>query len=412
MCAGCDWNPPRDNPLDPGYYRYRPVGRLEVVVVERGANRPLFDAEVRIPELNAFGKTDRNGLARFDSIPIGRYLVSAERRGEVPFALDSDSSRIIENGITRDTLRLSPLPVPPGSLSLRVLTLTQQPIVGATVLITEVGQFALSGADGMAHFGELPVGDWWVRAFRAEDVGAIYGRDSLLVMVRSLVESDTSIRLDALPIFSSVSANSVAYAEIRTQPDPYYFVRLKATVIDPDGLADLTRVESRLIDPSRADTLSVGLRFNPDSSFWWVDIPSDSFPDRLIDNALTLPFTLQAFDVAGNGSPLERAYLARVIHGVPSLLPVQPEARPFLRWNYSLYNEFSGITLFNYRIRIYRNTDERPLAHEQQVVPDNSSYNEYRTLVQLPSGNYLWEVWVLDLFGNSSRSAKDPLTIS
>lgn len=406
FATGCQWDPPRTNPLDPGYYRYRPTGGIEISVMALDSSLPIPNAEVRIPQLKHIALTDSFGLVSFNTLPVDTYWICAERRGDFPYRIDSVRISVRENQIVRDTLLLEALPSALGSVRLRVLTLGQQPIADATVLITEIGRFTLTDANGYARFDDLPPGPLWLRAYREIQGDAIYGRDSTQVTIVSASLVDASINLDALPSFTRATANSLAFTANREQEVPTYFLRLKAEVFDPDGPADLRRVEVKWIDSYHQDSLLISLGYDFVSTLWTADVPSDSFYDGQIENALTLPFKFQAFDFAGNASPSTEAIMARVIHGFPDAQSVLPEQFPELIWQYERFTEFSNIHLFNYDVRIYRFLVREELVYDTLVPPINFRENRHRVGVNLPPGNYSWEVSVLDLFGNSSSSPR------
>jgi hypothetical protein len=410
LILGCDWNPPRDNPLDPGNYRHEPVGSLQLLVLATGSTQVLADADIQIPALNRFTVTDDSGFAQFDDLPTGGFWVLGEKRRGLPYGIDSTFVVIRENRLRTDTLQLHAQPLPTGSLLFRTLDRTQQSISGVSVTITALGLFVRSDGEGVARFEDLPPGDWWVSAEKSESPGARFGLDSLLVTISSLIEADRSIFLDALPEFQMLTVTSLATSSIG-QVDPQYSLRIRAIVTDPDGIIDLLRVEAMLIDTSRDDTIRSSLVFDNDSSLWFTEIPSDSFPGNLIDNALGLPVVVEAFDRAGYRSPAQTRYLTRVIHGVPQLFLESGGATPTLAWIYDLWSEMPSISLFKYQVRIYHNNIQRIRRYLRTVVPEQRAYNQHIVDTELPPGPYIWEVWVLDNFGNSSRSAPGYFTV-
>ncbi len=302
---------------------------------------------------------------------------------------------------------------PFGSLTVQVQTLNWQPVAAATVLLPELGQFAVSDDSGLVHFNEIPTGTWWAVAYREISGRAVYARDSAQVTIVVKNDSELSLQLDALPEFISTYAVSVSSADSANQPDPDYIIRLKATVLDPDGITHLARVEAFLIDTLRNYYLTLDLQYstNPDSAFWWKDIPANSFPNQSTDNALFLPFTFRAYDFAGKASPPRTAFVARVLHGVPGIQDPLQDFLPHLEWNYTYWNELTDISTFNYLVRIYRESPELTEIYRRTIIPGESASGEHYVEVPLANGTYLWEVWVLDNFGNSSRSRRGILKI-
>ena len=404
--AGCQWDPQHSNPLDPENYRYQPVGRVEITITALDTHLPIPNADVRIPSLDAFSLTDTLGVASFESLPVDTYWVTAERGGDFPYRLDSLRMIVKERQTVRDALALEALPSAFGSVRLRVLTLGQQPIRDATVLISEIGRFVLSDTEGYAVFENLPPGQMLLRAFRETQGEAIYGRDSVEVTVVSATQTESFINLDALPSFTRATANSLAFGETN-ESEPVYSVQLKAEVFDPDGAFDLSRVEVQWVDIFHEDTLIVNLRYRLDSAFWAATVPSDSFYNRTIENAPPFPFRFQAFDESGNASPLTSVTMVRVVRGFPSTDPdVPPVQFPTLRWSYNEYLDLKDPTLYYYIVRVFKLSLEEELVYYREVPPENFPGNSHTIDTDLPPGSYRWEVWVRDVFGNSSRSPR------
>lgn len=293
-----------------------------------------------------------------------------------------------------------------GDLNLRVVTLgtPPQPIANATVLLSDHGRFALTNAEGRVTIPDIPPGPTWVTAYRSEG-DSVYLRDSIQVTIAISNVSDTTLKLDGLPQFVQVSASAVSYVESAQQENPYYSANLKATVNDPDGVADLRRVSATWIDPSTFDTIQARLAFQPDSGFWAVTIPSDSFPNKRLERVMTLPFKFQAIDNLGNQSPPATAAIAFVFHRTPDT-HVIAEAEPLIYWNYLFNTELFDTSLFYYLVRVYRDPVAPQMIYQRVVPSRNSTYNEHRMESTLITFDYLAEVWVVDLHGNRARSAR------
>ena len=309
---------------------------------------------------------------------------------------------------------------PVGNLLINVRTLDlQMPIADATVLLPELKRLGTTDRNGEVLFSELPLGEWWVVAYRDVISDTVYGRDSVMVTIGQAVQTDTLLGLDALPTFTSVKVNSITTVK-REGGDEYKVIvaRLKARVIDPDGAADLERVEWKLLDTLH-DPIQVLMHGiltiyqNPDSAYWWAEIPSDSFPGNTLSNSLTLPFTFEAFDEAEKSSE-STAYLARVINDVPTLQAVgsKPPPHPDLRWQFYWDLQFPNIESFYFLVRIYKDHVPPILAYEEKVDPDISGYFRCTVKDSLESISYLWEVLAVDLFGNYSRSVQNKFTVS
>lgn len=409
---GCTWDPPHDNPVDPEHYRYQPNGRLQLSVIETDHLQPLSRAEVRIPDLGRVDLTDDDGMADFYEVPVGEYIVHAERigNGYRSYALDS-LTIIVSVGVTvRDTILLDPLPQTPGSLSMQIINYNQQPIKDATALVT-LTNFDLSKRTdslGLANFDDVPAGEWWVSAFRTDIPGPIYARDSILVVINTGAPTYVSLRLDALPYFVDVSVNAITIA---FQHRAFNKLRLKARVEDPDGPSDLDYVEYQFEDTLTGDVISGRLAYNLESAYWVVEIPSENLPGGNIDNATNAPFRFFVFDDKGNSVATESSLL-KVIHNAPDLNPrdIAPTPRPTLRWIYHLTDEFSDTTQFNYLVEIHQTYPDQFLFYDTLLVPIVQNNPSHTVDRPLQAGDYEWYIYVIDNFGNYSRSERGKIT--
>jgi len=298
----------------------------------------------------------------------------------------------------------NPLYRPVGSLRLTVLTLIQQPIYDAVVQLPDVGRFGTTDTNGVAYFDDLPEGDWWVVAYRNSVPDTVYAADSVKVSIKLGVLTEASLRLDAVPSFISVTVNSITqYVDPDTN---YIYARLTARVFDPDGDADLDRVEWWLQDNgiSMQDTLDFAP--DPDSALWWAEIPSEDFPDSNLSNTLTRPFTFEAFDRAENSSQ-STAILARIIYSSPELQPVGAGNPPTLEWYFRWTDEHLDLEYFYYILNIYSTQSDESLVYRKQISPTVSIRMVHIVEEELETGGtYWWDVWVFDRFGNSVRSPR------
>ncbi|NQT34312.1 hypothetical protein HQ587_03910 [bacterium] len=299
---------------------------------------------------------------------------------------------------------------PLGSLTFKVLTfdLPSQPIANATVLLPELGRLWTTDQTGEASFSELPEGKWWVIAYRDVIPDTAYGRDSIRVTIEQAMTTLYSLRLDALPSFTETRVNSITIGskdhEGSTSID--ILARLTARVHDPDGIADLDRVEWR-IPGYPPDTLE---HYDPDLLYWWDEVPSEEFPGQNLVNTLTLPFTFEAFDRSGNSSQ-SIAYLARVISNIPYGMRVIPpiDRLPKLEWYFSRRSYFPNDTCFVYLVKIFR---EESIEYEKEVAHTNIGIDVQHTVEDsLGYGWHDWEIWVVDTFGNQARSLRERFLI-
>lgn len=312
------------------------------------------------------------------------------------------------NGCTWDPPHDNPVDpkyklAPLQKLAIRVLNLNladQLPISDATVLLPALRRFETTGADGWAYFNDMSIGTFWVVAYKENGENPAYATDSILVTTNYGSTTTARIHLDALPVFEEVTANAMTI-KFSLVEDPVKKVRLRARVYDPDGPADLHRIEWHFNDMTGIMSWDP----DPDSAFYWVDVPSDSFPGGQIDTALTAPFQFRAYDGAGNSASASTS-LSRIINGVPVLYDPYPPERPEVRWTYLWFNDFSDTQQFRYLLRIYRDDiDDNTVVYDTLLTHDTADVS-HLVAEYVPAGEYFHYVWVMDHLGNTSRSKK------
>ncbi len=414
VLMGCTLEPPHNNLADPDHYNYTPIGQVQILVLDAEVSGvPIENAEVRIPELNRLEYTDTSGIMILYQVPVGRYWVYAEQRGNGvrAYAVDSLEIAISESITSVDTFRLTPLPLTPGQLSVQVLDKGSRPIETATVIITEHGKFALTNENGNALLEDIPPGDVWVTAYRSEPLEPVYVSDSLLVSINPGGLSYASFRLDALPEFIEVSATSNGYG--LATASIFHRVRLKARTQDSDGPSDVRYVTYSYNDTTNGLILGDTLEWyaNQDSMYWWMEIPSDSFYNGNIDNARNSSFLFKAIDADGNIAQASTSVL-NVIHYYPQVDPlvVNPQNQPTIQWYYYWRDEFRDTTLFNYLLRITKEDIEPIVIYDTLIVPISQSNPSHQVADVLEQGNYYFYIWVIDRFGNFSRSLRGSIT--
>lgn len=289
-----------------------------------------------------------------------------------------------------------------GSLRLKVYPLDwhDAPLPGVTVLIPELERFGITDENGEKLFEQIPADTLLVVAYRDLESEVIYARDSIEVIIKPSHTTFDSLRLDAVPFFDSTRVNSITVAEENQGEDTTRtFARLTAWVRDPDGGVDLVKVEFRFLN-----MIHDSLDYVPDSAYWRIDVPSGAFPDGDLSNTLLLPFEFEVFDRAQNSSR-DIATLARVINTVPILRTSgNIPSTPRLEWNYSLSHQLPNTRSFHYLVRIYTADADQTVVVDTLTTPSEFTLNWIDIEEPLPPRPYFWQVWVIDNFGNMSRS--------
>ncbi len=406
LLSGCQWDPDHVNPFDPVSDLYEPKGNLEIFVSDT-ISEPISRAEVRIDSLGLILLTNDEGVVRFTNLPVGEFMVMAERRETTGASFEADSILvdILENTTATDTFSLKAIPGV-HNIIVQVLNLDRLPIVGARVTVDEKGWYSDTDEDGLVSFDNIQSGEWTIIAFKDNGGEAKYAKDTITVVTNVSPTVTAAMTLDALPYFERVSVNSLT---IRT--DPYddatiqTRIRLKASVNDPDGENDIRRVIWRWQELS--DTMDYNLN---DDSLFFEDILSDDIFPVSIEEALSAPFHFEVYDKSEKSVQMDTT-LIRIIHRFPSIDEAQSIQQPELNWRYIYGYDFGndgGHLRFYYLVRIYRNDPQNNvIAYERAIVPSVIPDMSHTVEEPLEVGaNYYWYVWVIDHFGNFSRSER------
>ncbi len=293
-------------------------------------------------------------------------------------------------------------PAPLSQISIQVLDLSRVPIEDARVILRELDKDIISSTDlnGWAHFDELPVGStWWAVADKNNGDTLRYAVDSIQISSMLGETKSAIISLDAIPYFTRISVISInnKLSDLASE----FKIRLKAEVADPDGIVDIVSITWEF-----NDTLSGNLSYNPhlDSSFYDTEISEDKF--RGIGQALTQPFNFRVTDNAGNFTNVE-ASLVRIINGYPSIPYHTPWSDPLrFRWSFNIDRDFPGGDVFYYLLQVEKqNIDQTTeLVYEEAITEMSGAINW--EVSGIPNGNYDYYVYVIDEFGNRSRSER------
>jgi len=277
------------------------------------------------------------------------------------------------------------------------------PIQGATVRIERLGQFRITDSTGYAYFYEIPVSNWWVAAFRYDDEQIVYARDSIFVTTNVGSPTYARINLDALPFFIDVSVNAMTI-QVQRLGNPIKKLHLKVYVEDPDGPVDLKRVEWRFRE------LFGTLAYNRDSvsAYWEAELSATDFPDTVegIGDALNAPFYFEAFDESEKSVNTE-ATLIRILRQVPNLRDYEGDPPQVIHWSYDWYDDFEPGERFDYLFRVFRaDPDDAVMVYDTLWQGGEMNVIDHKVGVVLEAGDYHCYVWVLDRFGNFSRSRR------
>ncbi|MCD6382333.1 MAG: hypothetical protein J7L74_01795 [Candidatus Hydrothermae bacterium] len=268
----------------------------------------------------------------------------------------------------------------------RVLRLyNNAPIEG--ILVQTDSRFCFTDGNGSFTFDRLLPGG---HNFIFDGEG--YMPETLVVTLKS--DLDTTLRLDALPLFEEASLYTI-HVRSPSQGGDRYELGLRAKVTDPDGMPDVSGVRAIF----NSETLS--LRFS-DGIYGFI-MTDDMFPGGDIRALEGVPFRFEAIDQQGALSRSRDLYILRIVEDAP--WPISPANGDSVEYPVILLWDSGELPFpYHFRIEVYRIIPGMPEMRVFVVDSIPADQQELRLTVHFVPGYYFWTVWYVDEFGNMSRS--------
>lgn len=251
----------------------------------------------------------------------------------------------------------------------------------------DAGQFALA---------DVPAGPYTVAA---EQEGFAGEMDTVTIAAGAVAE--TMIQLDALPVVTEQRVRSMHI--LRWPPlDPVFQLEVEAAAEDPDRPQDLAG--AALVVPSLGFSADLE-ETEPGTGVFAATFDERELPAPGVEALLGQTLRIEARDVSGNVGLSPPHSLVRVIEQAPQTLSPQEgevvdSARPTLVWQPAQL-PFT----FTYRVDVFVvNAASIPMLVDRHdgIDPNQTSLQVQQ---ELASGeDHFWTLWVVDAFGNRSRS--------
>ncbi len=272
-------------------------------------------------------------------------------------------------------------------------------IAGATLRLMPGPVFTQSQPDGTYRFAvPLAGGTYWLHC---EAPG--FSADSVQL---NLAPGQTVIQnfaLNGLPEFTGISLATRHEANFITIED--FFLDIQVSVADADGPGEIKSVWCEIPTLGYVDTL----RFLPQQQRFFARLlPQKVVQSRLLTPLEGQPFVIFVADQHGAVAVSPPQFIKRIIDGIPRTVgPNGAASIPFdFRWE-----AFPAPFRFHYRIEIFPNINiQLPPVATLDEIPADSTTRRFAT--QLDAGNYFWVLYVVDEFGNYSRSIQTTLNIN
>ena len=271
-----------------------------------------------------------------------------------------------------------------------------RPLASAFVMLLPEHQCTVTNSDGAFEFKNLKPGQYQVTV-RYPD----YAVDTSNVEVVANTITPVQFNLNGLPQLDTLILLA-GYEHVAAEPlfSPTRLIQSSATVHDPDGFADIASVTVTI------PRLGIKKTLSPTQA---VDIYSKrieevDLPVNRIEELIGQPFYVEIKDRVGAVCRYGPSFMTRVIAEEAEIIsPHEFELvgnQPRLQWNRQSLPYF-----FNYRVEIF------VLSGYEVIIPALRTYadisreiSEFNISKPLPPGAYLWTVYVVDRYGNWSRS--------
>ena len=251
-----------------------------------------------------------------------------------------------------------------------------------------------TNAEGQFVLGGVPTGPY---AVVAEQDGFRAASDTVSVAPGTAAE--TTIRLDALPVVAEQSMRTVHI--MRWVPDdPVFQLEVKAVADDPDRPEDVDG--AALVVPDlgfSAELTRAGDRFT--ATLGVAELPAPG-----VESLLGQTLRIEVRDASGNTSLGPPTSLVRIIELTPQTL--SPQGFIFIETNTPML-EWRPAQLpfaFTYRVDLFLvDAAGIPnLIESESRDGIDPSVTSMPVTTALEPGDYYWTLWVVDAFGNRSRS--------
>lgn len=253
--------------------------------------------------------------------------------------------------------------------------------------------------DGEGRFAlhEVPAGPY---AVVAEGEGFRSTADTVDVTAGQVAE--TILQLDALPTVAEQELRTVHI--VRWFPEaPVFQLEVEVRAEDPDRPEDVAAAALAIPDPAAPESLvTLSLESVSGEVGRFVTTFDDAeLPDG-VEGLLGKTLRIEVRDASGNAALGPPMSLVRVIEQSPQTVSPQGEAStgpsPTLVWQPAQL-PFA----FTYRVDLFLVAAGVPNLIEQRTALD-PAMTSYSVQQELAPGDYYWTVWVVDAFGNRSRS--------
>jgi hypothetical protein len=271
-------------------------------------------------------------------------------------------------------------------------------IKDAMLTLKPTNKATLSTAEGSFVFEGVAAGNYTL-VCQASD----FFSDSIELDLQG--NRSVNFKLDGIPYFEDISITTHHISSFSV-PNDSFFVVIQASANDKDGRPDVQKVWYGIEAFDFADTL---FEDNPQQKIFSAELNKKDLNINSIQQLAGKPFVLYVEDFPGQAAASEAQYITRIINRVPvGLSPLFTTINSFpfeLTWEpVSLPYPF----VYDIELKKINFTLISPAGSIKNIPPADTTavFNG-----ALEAGEYIWELYIVDEFGNRSRSLENPFVV-
>jgi len=263
-------------------------------------------------------------------------------------------------------------------------------IDGCTVSLSDHGNEGRTDSDGYYLISDIPERQYTVIAGKPGFVP-----DTTTVEITAGAGTLHNASLDGLPFFlgSSITSEHTGNAPAEDQ----YFVNYEVQVDDLDGPSD---IDSVLVTVEMFD-FRRELNRVINTNTYTVQISPDEVGDGSLEALIGKESIFSVWDKLGNRTDSSSHFLIRILYPTPAtFMPNeedQMDDRQLLIWE-----SFAGMVNFNFTYSVDVKSAFSTGWHRDNIPSDTTSIAVDEALDS--QENHRWSIWVVDEFGNVSKS--------
>ncbi len=307
---------------------------------------------------------------------------------------------LLTGGCSSDAPRDNPLDPANG---IRINGIVQRfyennPIADAVITLTPGNLIGRSNSDGSYSIENITPGNYVAVCQKPGFLA-----DSMNINLQQ--QETVNFRLNALPFFTNISITTQHLVSFISSVDTA-FVEITVTADDLDASNDVDSIRYQIDAFGFADTL---LQINPQEQTFIGQLETRDLGISSLEQLGGQPFIFFVKDLPGAVVASNPQFITRIIRDTPvAQFPINNISitLPFVfEWQM-----FSAEFPFTYDIEIFQiNFNFFTLVDEIRNIPGNVT--EFNYSGPLSAGEYFWVLFVIDEFGNKSRSIENPFTI-